>query len=140
MAKLVLRNAYVLVNGVDLSARARSVTITTSRPEVEATAMGSSFQEFVGGIPDASMEVEYYQDFAAANVDATHWPLINSDTPFTVEIRPVNAARSPTNPAYVMTALLLGDYQPIQGSVSDMATTTVTYRNSSATGISRLVA
>lgn len=140
MAKFVLRNAYVLVNAVDLSARARSVTITTSRPEVEVTAMGSLYQEFVGGIPDATIEVEYYQDLAAGSVDATHTGLVNSDTPFTVEIRAVNAARSATNPAWVMTALLLGDYQPVAGSVADAATTTVTYRNAAPTGISRLTA
>jgi hypothetical protein len=138
MPKHVLRNPLVTVNGVDLSNQARAVTITTSRPEVEVTTFGDSFQSFVGGIPDATIEVEYLQNFDAGKVDATHWPLVNSDTTFAVTVRDVNAAGSATNPTFFMNnALLLGDYQPIQGDVGSALTTTVTYRNAGTTGVVR---
>lgn len=137
MAKFVLRNALVTVNGVDLSDHVSGVTITTSRPEVDVTSMGDAFQAFIGGIPDATVEVAYFQDFAAAKVDATHWPLANSDTPFPVVVRPVNATGSATNPTFVMQALLLGDYQPVAGDVGSAATTTVGYRNAASSGIVR---
>lgn len=137
MAKFVLRDAMVVINGTDLSDQARAVTITTSRPEVDVTSFGADFQEFVGGIPDASMEVEFFQNFAAAKVDATLWPLVNSDTPFTLAIRPTSAAISTTNPEYQMSALLLGDYNPIAGDVGSAATTTVTFRNAGQAGIVR---
>lgn len=138
MAKFVLRDALVTVNGVDLSDHVSGVTITTSRPEVDVTSMGDDFMAFIGGIPDATVEVAYFQDFAAAKVDATHWPLVNSDTLFPVVVRPVNAAGSATNPTFVMgQSLLLGDYQPVQGDVGSAATTTVTYRNAGNAGVVR---
>lgn len=137
MAKFVLRDAFVTVNGVDLSDHVSGVTITTSRPEVDVTSMGDDFQAFIGGIPDATVEVAFFQDFASGKVDATHWPLANSDTPFPVVVRPVNTAGSATNPTFVMSALLLGDYNPIAGDVGSAATTTVTYRNAGTLGIVR---
>lgn len=138
MPKFVLTNALVSVAGVDLSNNARSVTITTTRPEVDVTSFGDAFQSFVGGIPDATIEVEFFQNFDAAKVDATHWPLVNSNTTFAITVRAVNAAGSATNPTFVMNnALLLGDYQPIQGDVGSALTTTVTYRNAGTTGVVR---
>ena len=76
----------------------------------------------------------------AAGVDQTHFPLVGGATTFTVEIRRSNAARSTTNPGYVMTARMLGDYQPLAGSVGEALATTVTYRNASQTGVQRLTA
>jgi hypothetical protein len=137
MAKYVLRNASVTVNSVNLSDHVSGVTITTTRPEVDVTSMGDTFQSFVGGIPDATIEVAYFQDHAAATVDATHWPLVNSDTPFAVSVRPVNAAGSSTNPTFWGMFLLLGDYQPIAGDVGTASTTTVSYRNAGTAGITR---
>lgn len=137
-SKEVWTNGYLFVNGVDLSNQVKSMDVKTSRPEVEVTAMGDLFQQFVGGIPDATMEVEFYQSQAAGSVDATLWPLVNSNTPVTVEIRRANSARSTTNPGFVMTCLLLGDYDPLQGSVADPLMTTVTFRNASQTGVQRL--
>ena len=138
MAKYVLRDAFVTVAGVDLSDHVSAVTITTTRPEVDVTSMGDDFQSFVGGIPDATIEVAYFQDHAAGKVDATHWPLVNSDTTFSITVRPVNATGSATNPTFVMgNSLLLGDYQPIAGDVGSASTTTVTYRNTGTLGIVR---
>lgn len=138
MPKHVLRNPLITVAGTALKTHARSVTITTSRPEVDVTSFGDSFQSFIGGIPDATIEVEYFQNFDAGAVDAVHWPLVNSDTTFAVTVRDVDAAGSSTNPTFTMNnALLLGDYQPIQGDVGSALTTTVTYRNAGTQGVVR---
>jgi hypothetical protein len=134
MAKHVLKNAYVAVNGTDLSAHARSVTVTTSRPEVDVTAMGAAFQEILAGIGTASIEVEFYNDYAAGKVYATLWPLATSDTPFTVAVRAVNATISATNPEFQMSALLL-DFNPLAGAVGEANMTTVTFSNASQTGL-----
>lgn len=141
MAKHVLTDAYVTINGTDLSNRVSSVTITTTRSEVDVTSMGDAFMSYVGGIPDATIEVAYFQDFAAGSVDAVHWPLVTTskDAPFYVFARDSKtAAGSSTNPGYLMSALILGDYQPIAGDVGSALTTTVTYRNASATGITKM--
>lgn len=139
MAKHALKDARVEVNGTNLSDHVRSVTITTERPEVDVTAMGAVNQEIVAGIGDATIEVEFYNDYAAASIDATLQPLSVSNTPFSVKVRPTTAAISPTNPSYEMTALLLS-YSPIAGSVGDANTTTCSFRNASQTGIARVTA
>lgn len=136
MAKTILKTATVSVNGVDLSDHVSSVTIETSRPEVDVTAMGAVNMEFLAGIGDASITVDFFQDFAAAEVDATLWPLSSSDTPFEVIVKPTSGAISATNPAYTMSALLM-TYNPIDGSVGEASTTSVTFRNASQTGLVR---
>jgi hypothetical protein len=141
MAKEVWTNGYVLVNGVDLSNQARSCEVTTSTPEVDVTAFGDTMMQYAGGIPDASITVEFFQSQAAGSVDATLWPLAtSSSTTFTVEVRRQNAARSATNPGFVMSARMLGDYSPLSGDVGSALTTNATFRNASQTGIQRLTA
>ena len=71
MAKHVLTNAEVLVNAVDLCDHVSSVTIETTRPEVDVTAMGATYQEFIPGLADATVTINFFQDFAAAKTHAT---------------------------------------------------------------------
>ena len=139
MAKKVLKNAYVMINGVNLSNQARAVTITAATPEVDDTAFGDAYTQFVGGIPDASIEVEFFQDHGAGGVSATHWPLVGGNSTFLVQVREENAAKSATNPEYNMTARMLGDYNPIAGDVGAASMTTITYRNASQTGITQVI-
>ena len=138
MAKHVLRAAHVSINSVDLSDHVRSVTISTNRPEVDVTSMGASFQEFVAGIPDATITVEFYQDYATGEVWVTHDTLYNSDTPFPIVIRPDSGAASATNPSFEMSALMMGDYSPLAGDVGSANMTSITYRNASQTGLQAL--
>lgn len=139
MAVLILTNAYISVNGVDLSGHCRSVTLETTDDDVDITAMGATAKAYAKGLGDANITAEFLQDFAAGSVDATLYPLKASSTTFTVGVRPVNAARSTTNPEYQITAMLFG-YNPLDGAVGDASTTTVTFRNASQTGMSRLTA
>jgi hypothetical protein len=139
MAILILTNAYVSVNGVDLSNHVKTVSIKTTDDQVEITAMGATAKAYAKGLGDANITVEFFQDFAAASVDATLFPLKASSTPFTVGVRPVNGARSVTNPEYQITALLFG-YDPVDGAVGAASSTSVTFANASQTGMSRLTA
>jgi hypothetical protein len=101
--------------------------------------MGATAKAYAKGLGDANFTVEFYQDFAAASVDAVLFPLKASSTPFTVGIRPVNAARSTSNPEYQLSALLYG-YDPLSGGVGDASTTSVTFANASQAGMTRLTA
>lgn len=136
MAKHVLRDAQVVINAVDLSDHVSSVTVESTRPEVDVTAMGADFQEVILGIPAASIAVSFFNDYAAGEVDATLWPLSQSDTPFTVAVRATAAAISATNPEYQMTALQ-PNYQPIAGDIGSANTTEVNFVNASQTGLVR---
>ena len=136
MAKHVLKDAQVVINAVDLSDHVSSVTIESARPEVDVTSMGADFMETIAGIPDATITVSFFNDYAAGEVDATLWPLASSDTPFTVAIRPTTAAISATNPEYQMSSLLF-NYSPIAGDIGSANTTEVTFRNAAQTGLVR---
>jgi hypothetical protein len=88
----------------------------------------------LGGLKDWSASIDFAQDYAAAQVDATMFPLVGST--FAVEIRPTSGARSATNPAYTGTGIL-ESYQPIGGSVGDEATTTVSIQGANGSALQR---
>lgn len=136
MAKLVLTNAMVLMNSVDISDHVQSVEIDDTRAEVDVSSMGDVNNEIVLGLGDATVTVTVFNDYASSSIDSQAWPLHRTNTPFPVEIRPVNAARSTSNPAYTMTALMPG-YKPISGSVGNAVTTDLVFRNAAQAGIGR---
>jgi hypothetical protein len=122
VSHFVFTNAYVMLNAVDLSDHVKSVTLDYKGELQDNTAMGATTRTRLGGLKDWSLEIEFFQDFAAAEVDATLFGLVG--TPFTIEVKPVNAAASPTNPRYNGTGIL-ESYPPIGGSVGEMAMTSV---------------
>lgn len=139
MAKLVLTNAMVLVNSVDISNHVQSVSIPDVRAEVDVTSMGDANVEIVLGLGDTTWTIVVFNDYAVGNIDSQMWALHITNTPFPIEVRPVNAARSTSNPAYTLTGLL-PQYEPISGAVAAAVTTSLVFRNSSQTGMSRLTA
>lgn len=136
MAKFVLKNATVSINSVDLSDHISSVTIETEFDEVDVTAFGSTYREFLQGLGDATITMSAFQDFAAGEIDATLWPLSQSGATFPVAIKPTNAAISATNPEYQMTGALF-TYNPIDGEVGEASTTEISIRNAAPTGLVR---
>jgi hypothetical protein len=119
MPSIVLTNAQVLINAVDLSAFVRSVKVHYKADTPENTAMGATTKSRLPALKDWDLDIEFNQDWAAASVDATLFPLVAAAA-VPIEIRPVNAARSATNPAYTGNALL-ADYTPVGGKVGDLA-------------------
>lgn len=126
MAKLVLRDCYVVVNGTNFSDHVSSCEINMSKDEVETTNFSGSGRERVHGLQDNSFSVTFQQDFAAASVDAVLFPLWNNENEFTVEIRPTSGSVSASNPKYTGTCILL-EYQPLAGDVGDLSETEVTF-------------
>lgn len=129
-------NAFISINGVDLSDHISEVTIETERDEHEITTMGAANKVFVLGLGDANVTISIFQDYAAAEVDATLFPLSTTDTPFAFAFRPVNAAISATNPEYQMT-VLMPTYTPVSARVSAVEPFEVSFRNASSTGLVR---
>jgi hypothetical protein len=110
-------NAQVLINGVDISNHVASVEVDTGKADQEITAMGAYGKSRRPGLADEGFKIKLRQDFALANVDATLSALYLNGTSHSVEVRPVNGARSTTNPAYVAAACYLLDYPPMTGDV-----------------------
>ncbi len=122
-------NAFVSVNGVDLSARGRGCHSEDSRAPVDVTAFGAGYIQEAKGLGTGTITVDFLQDFGAAQVHATLAPLVASSTPFVVEIRPVNSARSATNPGIVLTVAFLFTYNALDGSIGDAAEFSAEFRN-----------
>lgn len=139
MAKIVLKDCSITIDAVDLSDHISSVTIETTFDEVDVTGFGSTYKEILQGLGDATITLSVFQDFAAASVDATLWPLSQSGEGFVVVVKPTSAAVSATNPSYTMTGVLL-NYSPVAGAIGEASTTDVSIRNQSSTGLVRAVA
>jgi hypothetical protein len=123
MGTLVLTDASVIINAVDLSDHVRSVTINYSADMVEDTNMGDDTHLMKGGLKNWSMDIEFSQDYAAANVDATLFPLVGAE--FTVAVQPTSGAISATNPSYGGTGIL-ESYTPIGGSIGELLVAPIT--------------
>lgn len=125
MAKLVLTNAYVTINSVDLSDAIASVTLSTSRDAVETTAFGSTgARTRVAGLIDNSVTLEFHQDFASGEVEATIYPLLGTAT--AVVVKPNGSVTGATNPSYTFNALVT-EWTPVNGAVGELASASVTW-------------
>ena len=89
MGKLILKDASVKINGVDLSDHSSKVTIMTTFNEVDVTAFGATFKAIAQGLGDGSITVDFFQDYAANSVDDTLWPLSQSGSIFPIVIKPL---------------------------------------------------
>lgn len=125
MAKLVLNNPVITINSVALSDHIASVTISTEVGEVVTTAFGDTAVTRVGnGLKDSSVQIDFHQDFASSNVEATIYPLIGTVTAMTV--KPTNAAVATTNPEYQFNCLVTS-WSPVAGAVGELLTASVTW-------------
>jgi hypothetical protein len=134
VAKVVLTDARITINGVNLSDHCSSVTVETSKDEVDVTSFGATFKQILAGLGDATITVSVFQDFAAASIHATVWTLYNAGTSFPVTVRPTSAAESATNPTMTMTGIILS-YNPLAGDVGSASTTDIVIRNAAQTGL-----
>ena len=136
MASFVLTNAFVLLNSVGLSDHVRSVKVTYKADTPENTAMSQTTKNRLPGLKDWEMDIEFNQDFAAAEVDVTLFPLVGAAA-FPIEVRPDAGARSTTNPAYTGNCLL-ADYPPLGNKVGEVAVSSIKLMGSGT--LSRLTA
>lgn len=119
----VATNYNIKINGADFSSVIAAVTFDISAAEQEVTAFGDTYIQRIGGLKDASVTLDFHQDFGAGGVDATLFPLLGSNA--TVTVIPNGTAISATNPSYTG-VFLVTEYQPFASSVGDLATLSIT--------------
>ena len=124
MPKFAATDFNVLINGTNFSTSLNSVELTLSADDLETTAFGGEWRTRIAGLKSGSITLNFMQDFGAASVDATLYPLFGSNA--TVVIKPTSATVSSTNPAYTAVALVTA-YSPYSSSVGDIATLSVTW-------------
>lgn len=124
MAKVILKDCYIVVNGTNFSDHISAVTVNLSKDDVETTSFSGGGRERMQGLKDDSFEITLQQDFEAASVDAVFYPLYDLGTEFEVEVRPTSSAVSATNPSYIGDCILM-EYSPLDGKVGDLSETKV---------------
>jgi hypothetical protein len=125
MAKEVIFDASVEIDGVDLSDHMRSVTITREAEEIDVTSMGSHAKERRQGLRGDQFEFEVFQDTAASSVDDVLEPLFDSGDAFFVNvIKDGTLPVSDTNPAWHGQCVLLS-YSPLAVEVGQASMTTI---------------
>jgi len=124
VAKFVATDYNITIGGEDFSSSLAAVTLDISADEQETTSFGKTFRERIGGLKDASVSLDFHQDFGATAVDATLFPLIGGTV--AIVVKPTSGAVSATNPTYSFTALCTS-YSPFTNSVGDLATLSVSW-------------
>jgi hypothetical protein len=123
MAKFAATDYKVTINGTNFSTNLNSVELALESDDLETTSFGTEFRSRVGGLKSGSITLQFMQDFGAASVDETLFPLFN--TLATVVITPTSGTVSATNPAYSAVALV-NSYSPFASSIGDIATFSIT--------------
>jgi hypothetical protein len=116
----------VVIISVDLSDHVASVTINQNVDAVETTAFGDAGRTRTGGLQDSSITLDFHQDFASGDVDATIAPLVGGTASFDIGAFGTAVAASGTAPRYTGTVLLT-EWTPLNGSVGDLSTASVTW-------------
>jgi len=129
MARLVLTDASVVINGINLSTFITSVALSTSDDVVDTTAMGSSgARTRVAGLADNSVTLEFNQDFATGgpeiSLNAVGASLVGTTT--TVVFKPTSSAVSVNNPSYTFSAVVV-EWQPLSGAVGELSSISTTW-------------
>ena len=127
MPKFAATDYKITVAGVNLSTNLNSVELALESDDLEVTAFGGTFRERIGGLKTGSLTLQFMQDFGAASVDATLFPLYN--TLATVVIVPTSGTVTSTNPSYTATCLV-NAYSPANASVGDLSVFSVTWPTS----------
>ena len=125
MAKYVATDVKVLINNQNLSDHIAQVSLEQTADEIETTAFGTEWRQRVGGgLKDASISIDFHQDFGAGSVDAVLSPLFGSIA--TVVVAPTSGSVSATNPSFTGTFSVV-QYSPVASSVGDLATLSVSW-------------
>ena len=124
-----LSNADVTINSVSLQDQCTSAVVNYVYEQLETTSFGDSARKFGGSavtsLQNNSIEVELYQSYAASETEATIFGLVGIVT--TLVVKPTSAAVSATNPSYTLTGAYLESHTPINASLGELSTITLTF-------------
>ena len=125
MAKLVLTNTNVSLNGTDITSSVAAVTISTSAAEVPTTNFGSGGAVTrVSGLIDNSVTLSIMNDYNA--IDGLILPLVGS-TAVTMIVKPAGTAAAGTATPHYTFSVLCTNFECVNGAVGELNTADVTW-------------
>jgi hypothetical protein len=130
MAKQVLTDVVVQLNGTAISQNVNSVELTTTADAIETSSFGSAgWRTYVGGLKSGSVTLSFHNDYASTALDSILYNLFN--TVATVTIFPAGTPVGTSTPKYEFTALV-DNLAPVSGAVGDLAVQNLTWTISGA--------
>lgn len=125
MAKQVLTDVVVALNGTAISQSVNSVELNLTSDAIETTSFGDSgFRTYKGGLKSGSVTLSMHNDYASTALDGVLWSLWN--TIATVTINPAGTPTGTSAPEYEFTALV-DNLTPVSGAVGDLAVQNLTW-------------
>ena len=130
-----LSNPSLTINSVDLQDQCTSAVVNYVLEQLETTSFGDTARKFGGSavtsLQNNTIEVELYQSYAASETEATIFSLVGIQT--TLVLKPSSAAVSATNPSYTLTNCYLSAHTPINASLGELSTITLTFAGGALT-------
>ena len=124
-----LSNPNVTINSVALQDQCTSAVVNYVYEQLETTAFGDTARKFGGSavtsLQNNSIEVELYQSYAASETEATIFGLVGIVT--TLVVAPASGSVSSTNPFYTLVGAYLESHTPINASLGELSTITLTF-------------
>ena len=130
-----LSNPVVTINSVALTDQCTSATVNYVYEQLETTSFGDTARKFGGSavtsLQNNSIEVELYQSYAASETEATIFGLVGIVT--TIVVAPASGVASATNPIYTLTGAYLESHTPINASLGELSTITLSFAGGALT-------
>lgn len=123
MARFNLTDAYVSINGVDLSSYVRDVTWNEGSETTDATAMGDDTRAASNSLKSASIAVSFHEDLAASAGPYQTCADLVGGAAVTVIYGPGGSTASATNP-HRSCSMAVTEYNVASGAVGDRGIST----------------
>jgi len=124
-----LSNPVVTINSVALTDQCTSAVVNYEFDQLETTTFGDSARKFgastVTSLQNNSIEVELFQSYAASETEATIFGLVGIQT--NIIVAPASGVASATNPIYTLTGAYLASHTPINATLGELSTITLTF-------------
>lgn len=133
-----LSNPALTINSVDLTDQATSAVLTYAFDQLETTAFGQTARSFgastVVSLQNNTFEVELFQSYAASETEASIFSLVGIQTTITVSPTAAGLATpSATAPKYTLTGAYLASHTPINATLGELSTITLTFTGGTLT-------
>ena len=130
-----LSNPVVTINSVALTDQCTSAVVTFALDQLETTTFGDVARKFgaatVTSLQNNTIEVELFQSYAASETEATIYGLVGITT--NVIVAPASGVASATNPIYTLTGCYLASHTPINASLGELSSITLTFAGGALT-------
>ena len=133
-----LSNPALTINAVNLTDQCTSATLNYVYEQLETTSFGDTARKFGGSsvvsLQNNTFEVELYQSYAASETEATIFGLVGIQTTITVSPTATGLVTpGATEPKYTLTGAYLESHTPINASLGELSTITLTFSGGTLT-------